>query len=36
MLGEEEKEGQEEERIDKIFIIDHYFAQNQIDFIENC
>ena len=24
------------DKIDKIFIIDHHFALNQIDLIENC
>ena len=31
-------EGDEEEKVvsDKIYIVDHSFALNQFDFIENC
>jgi hypothetical protein len=25
-----------QKRVDAIFIVDHYFALNHIDFIENC
>ena len=31
-----EDEPEERKIIDKIFIIDHHFALNQIDLIENC
>ena len=36
-MKSQQSDGDESQpRIDKIFIIDHHFALNQIDLIENC
>ena len=36
-MGSEDEDGAEpRKKIDKIFILDHHFALNQIDLIENC
>jgi hypothetical protein len=35
-MESDSEEYQRPKQIDKIFIIDHHFALNQIDMIENC
>lgn len=36
MSGDDQNEVEVRKTIDKVFIIDHHFALNQIDLIENC